>query len=297
MWRRLLIIGLVFVPVALILGLLYLPDYMVGVHQRSVTRSLSDWKVEYSNIDSQLDAVRTAEMLEYVQSYYVPAGGYRSTEAIESALYTQRQETIYAFVLSLLKYTNEDFGKDSEKWLAYLQSSTPIDHSRGDLTDFSNLVDTLSAEHSRDEALAAHRELVDGGKQAFPTLLKRMDDETITHIEFLGSVSTTDPPPIGQVCFEILQMQIEGQWPKGFRSFHVLNKTNIAQWVKTNSSQSLAEMRRTVLTQAIRNIELRSGTDLGPNQATRLLDFLHKKWSLVEEPKYVSGSPTQNPFE
>lgn len=128
MRRHLLIVGLVLVPVVLFWGMLSLSNYMVGIHQRSVTQSLMDWKVKYSNIETHRDAVRTAEMLGYVQEYYVPAEGYGSTSEIEAALESQRQETIDAFISSLRAFTNEDFGNDSKKWLAYLQSSISIDH-------------------------------------------------------------------------------------------------------------------------------------------------------------------------
>lgn len=126
MWRRILIPTVVFVLAAVIWGAVVLPTHMVGVHQRSVTQSLSEWKTEYSTIESQHDAVRTAEMLEYVQSYYLPSEGYRSTPEIESSLQSQRQVTIDAFVAALRKYTHEDFGADSAKWLGHIESSASI---------------------------------------------------------------------------------------------------------------------------------------------------------------------------
>ncbi len=123
MWRRLLFACLLLVPVAIIWAVVTLPSYMVGVHQQNVTQSLSDWKTEYSTIESQRNALRTAEMLEYIQGYYFPGEGYRSTPQIEEALQSQRQETIDAFVGSLREYTKQDFGRDSDMWLAFLQSS------------------------------------------------------------------------------------------------------------------------------------------------------------------------------
>lgn len=296
MRRRLLIFGLVFVPVV-VWGLLTLQDYTVGVHKRNVMLELSDWKSEYSKIKSQHDAVRTAEMLEYAQSYYLPGEGYRSSDTIESALHTQRQETIDAFVLSLREYTKKDFGDDSEKWLTYLRSSTPTDRPIGESTDFSKLLDTLSAEHSRDDALAAHRELVAAGKQAFPELLMRLDDETITHIEFLGSVSTTDPPPIGQVCFEILLLQLEGRWPKGFRQYRILDKSNISEWVEHHLTKSLPEMRHIALTQAIQNVNAQPEVELERKYASEILRFLREKKSFIDEPEFDFGKPLENPFD
>jgi hypothetical protein len=95
-------------------------NHAVGVHQRSVTRSLAEWKQEYGNISSHRDAIRTAEMLEYVQRYYVPAEGYRSSPEIETALQMQRQETVESFVAALRRFSGKDFGTDSGQWLKYL---------------------------------------------------------------------------------------------------------------------------------------------------------------------------------
>ena len=127
MWRRfpVPIALLLFISVAIIWAVVALKSYTVGGHQRSVTQSLADWKTEFSTIESQHDAVRTAEMLDYVQGYYIPGEGYRSTSRIEDALQSQRQDTIDAFVAALRKYTNEDFGTDSTKWLTHLETSIP----------------------------------------------------------------------------------------------------------------------------------------------------------------------------
>ncbi len=102
-----------------------LPEYAVNVHQRDVTRALAEWQTEYSRILSPQDAIRTAEMLAYVQGYYVPANGYRGTPETEAALQSQRKATIDCFVEALHTYTGEDFGADSEKWLEYLQPTDP----------------------------------------------------------------------------------------------------------------------------------------------------------------------------
>jgi len=98
-------------------------DRGVAVHQRNVTRSLAEWREEYQSVSSHEDAVRTAEMLEYVQQYYVPSDGYRGTPESEAALQNQRQETVDAFVVALRGFTGKDFGADSAKWLEHLGSN------------------------------------------------------------------------------------------------------------------------------------------------------------------------------
>ncbi len=122
MRRWLLIAGLVLVPVVIIwaVAVVTLPAHMVGAHQRSVTRELAEWETEYGTIRSHHDAVRTAEMLGYVQRYYVPSDGYRSTQEIESALETQRQQTVATFISAMQDYSGENFGTNSDIWLEHL---------------------------------------------------------------------------------------------------------------------------------------------------------------------------------
>ena len=128
--RRNLLVGFLFLFFASVVCLMIwagvaLPGYFVGIHQQSVTASLAEWGSEYRNIESQHDAIRTAEMLEYVQHHYIPGEGYRSTPEIEEELQSQRQDTIDTFVTALRAYTGEDFGTDSASWIAHLKSSGP----------------------------------------------------------------------------------------------------------------------------------------------------------------------------
>jgi hypothetical protein len=127
--RRILIILLPALVVALGLAsfclLDVLPRLAGDVHMRNVTRELAEWQAEHSRISSPEDAVRAAEMLAYVQGYYVPANGYRGTPETEAALQTQRRATSEFLVQALRTHTGKDFGVDSEKWLEYLQPAKP----------------------------------------------------------------------------------------------------------------------------------------------------------------------------
>lgn len=87
-----------------------------AVHQRGVTRELAEWKLQYSNITSDEDAIRSADVLAYVQFYYVPSDGYRSDSKTEAMLEAQRSETVDALVAALKAYTKLDFGKDASAW-------------------------------------------------------------------------------------------------------------------------------------------------------------------------------------
>jgi hypothetical protein len=79
--------------------------WAVGLHQRSVTHELSDWEREYSEIHNPAEANRAAEMLQYIQGYYVPGPGYRSDRGTEAALEIQRKQTLDAISRSLEEFT------------------------------------------------------------------------------------------------------------------------------------------------------------------------------------------------
>ncbi len=91
-------------------------EFGTGIHQQSVTRSLAEWEKEYRQIHNLEDARRSIDMLEYVQSYYLPGPGYRSDKKTEAKLNAQRAQTVHAIVSALREFTGEDFGPDAAKW-------------------------------------------------------------------------------------------------------------------------------------------------------------------------------------
>jgi hypothetical protein len=90
--------------------------YFVSIHQRDVARQLIEWRFQYSSIRTKADAIRTAEVLGYIQGYYVPSPGYRGTIDSEQQLNTQREATVEELIAALRTYTNVDCGKDASAW-------------------------------------------------------------------------------------------------------------------------------------------------------------------------------------
>ncbi len=90
--------------------------YSVAIHQRGVADELAAWRSQYSSIDSKADAIRTAEMLGYVQSYYLPAAGYRGTAESEHHLTAEREATVTELIGALKNHTGLDFGNDASAW-------------------------------------------------------------------------------------------------------------------------------------------------------------------------------------
>ncbi len=88
----------------------------VGVHQKSVTRSLAAWGVEDARITNDASAIHAAEMVWYISSYYTPGPGYRGPLEVEAALERQRRESIKRIVASLERYTGLNYGTNVEQW-------------------------------------------------------------------------------------------------------------------------------------------------------------------------------------
>jgi hypothetical protein len=89
--------------------------YGVDSHMRSVTKSLSDWANEYSDIKTDSDAGRAVEMLGYIKTYYIPGEGYRGSPQIELILENQRAK-------ALEKHSGERFGTNIRQWSLWVAS-------------------------------------------------------------------------------------------------------------------------------------------------------------------------------
>ena len=100
--------------------------------------------------------------------------------------------------------------------------------------------------------------LIDAKTQAFPALIKHLRDQTPASHEHFGlrdilCVQQTTPcppwqPTIGEACFEIIQSEVEGNWPKAYRSHYTLTAGNVGEWW---------ESRRTIL---LKDLQLDAAT-------------------------------------
>jgi len=91
--------------------------------------------------------------------------------------------------------------------------------------------------------------------QAFPALIKHLSDKTPASVEFFGlrailtlcAPETTPCPPwqptIGEACFEIIQSEVEGNWPKAYRSHYILTATNVGEWWESRRTMSLKDLQ------------------------------------------------------
>src|ERR1044071_2896088 len=95
--------------------------------------------------------------------------------------------------------------------------------------------------------------LGDAKTRAFPALIKHLSDKTPASAEYFGgralqcAPQTTPcprwPPTIGDACFEIIQSEVEGNWPKAFRIHYILTAENVGEWWESRRTMSLKELQ------------------------------------------------------
>lgn len=121
--------------------------------------------------------------------------------------------------------------------------------------DFSGVIRQLADDAREEDAIRALKVLSDAGIRVFPSLIAHFDDEQLIHprlnaFEVLGDLT------VGWLCFVILQDQIEGNWPKGFRQFYILTPDNAKQWLDKHKGLSLRELQVISREESLRRAEL-----------------------------------------
>lgn len=84
-----------------------------------MTESIKQWGEEYSQIKTQADALRATEIMEYIQTYYVPGDGYRSNPHTENQLQLERADALNVIGAALERFTGESHGANVLEWAAW----------------------------------------------------------------------------------------------------------------------------------------------------------------------------------
>ncbi len=113
--------------VTLWMSLPSIEQWGVGIHQKSVTRSLAAWGVEDARITNDASAIHATEMLRYIGSYYVPGPNYRGPLEVESALERQRRESTERIVTALERYTGLEYGTNVQRWTEWAEKKQRLD--------------------------------------------------------------------------------------------------------------------------------------------------------------------------
>lgn len=147
--------------------------------------------------------------------------------------------------------------------------------------DFSGYVRQLAAGMPERDAVRAIRALTDAGLRAFPTLLAHLNDREPIQPS-LNNRDVSGAPTVGQLCFDILQTQIEDNWPKGFRQFYILTPGNAKQWLDDHKTLSLRQLQLTSREESLRRAE----ADLAAHPSdltTKAVTFLREEVAKLKQ--------------
>jgi len=99
--------------------------------------------------------------------------------------------------------------------------------------------------------------LESAGPAAYPALVGHLKDSTRAADDFQTQDVLWDlgHPSIGDVCFDIIQGQVEGRWPKGYRQYYVLTPQNTKRWLDAHKGLSLRELRIAAAQESLRRAE------------------------------------------
>jgi hypothetical protein len=100
----------------------FVPKFLVGQHQKSVTLRLKEWQNKYKEIESEKQVINAIEIYEYASKYYTIGEGYFATQKRAMELENQRKKTLDSIVAALEDYTGLQYGHDLEKWKQWEQT-------------------------------------------------------------------------------------------------------------------------------------------------------------------------------
>jgi hypothetical protein len=108
--------------------------------------------------------------------------------------------------------------------------------------DYQQHIRHFASNTPPEKVRAAIQAIRKAGTNAFPALLAHMKDKEMAESSsFQGARMFT--PTVGTACFELIQRQIEGDWPKGYRDYHALSAETIRDWLARHAGLSLPQLR------------------------------------------------------
>jgi hypothetical protein len=118
---------------------------------------------------------------------------------------------------------------------------------------FERAVDDLAVDKDKATVKKALDTLYEAGTAAFPTLIAHLGDQRKVSLRHFGAkaiqcVSSAAPcppyePTIGEACFSILGVQVEGNWPKAYTRYYTLTPENAGAWWEARRGMSLKDLQ------------------------------------------------------
>ncbi|HEV2293057.1 MAG TPA: hypothetical protein VGR35_04325 [Tepidisphaeraceae bacterium] len=150
-------------------------------------------------------------------------------------------------------------------------SSTPADARH----DYERHIRRLSAKARPADSTASWRALKAAGTDAFPALIAHFRDRAIAAESLQGA--TLNPSTVGDACFDLIQMQIEGAWPKSLEDFHVLTPENTREWLAAHAGLTLDEMRRVASERAVARAEAALAAEPSKRSLQKAVAYLKER--------------------
>lgn len=129
---------------------------------------------------------------------------------------------------------------------------------------YEKCVQRLAAGTPQEQIKKALKVLDAAGRDAFPTLISHFSDTTPAEpttfprdIVEIGPDGSIRPyrPTVGEVCFDLLQGQVEGNWPKAYRQYYVLSPDNAQQWLAAHQGMTLEQLRMVAARESLQRAE------------------------------------------
>jgi hypothetical protein len=137
--------------------------------------------------------------------------------------------------------------------------------------EYERVIQDLAEGKDSQTVITAIRVLSEAKTQAFPALIKHLNDKTPASVEFfslrdiLCAQQTTPCPPwqptIGEACFEIIQSEVEGNWPKAYRSHYILTAENVGEWWESRKTMSLKDLQLDAATTSLERAKHKGDAD------------------------------------
>lgn len=157
--------------------------------------------------------------------------------------------------------------------------------SSGGAEDYELQIRHLASNTPPNTVRAALQVLREAGTNAFPSLLANLDDTTPAERTTFqraevrrgrdGKVEIA-VPTIGDACFNLLQGQIEGEWPKGYRGYYVLSPKTARDWLAHRRGLTLQQLRIEAAQESLKRAEADSSKPGASDFHKQTLEFLRK---------------------
>ncbi len=152
--------------------------------------------------------------------------------------------------------------------------TSPTDES------YESSITSLSENSDAAQVARAIAALESAGTKAFPVLLAHLNDTARASVVFQRAMMEVDAkgnvmvhhPTIGEACFDLIQNQVEGNWPKGYRNYYLLSPKNVVSWWQARKAKPLKELQLETAQASLTQARQRRGKSGYSREAVRFLE-------------------------